>query len=50
MVDNAGKNQGTVDKLTRPKHTVIQVVLLKTGIFAFPIVFVEKQMKKPYNI
>jgi hypothetical protein len=50
MVDNAGKNQGPADKLTRPKHTVIQVVLLKTGIFAKPLVFVEKQMKKPYNI
>ena len=44
------KNLGDVDKLTRPKHTVIQVVLLKTGIFAVPLVFVEKQMKKPYNI
>ena|SRR5689334_13623930 len=49
-LDNAGKNQRSVDKLTRPKHTVIQVVLLKTGIFAVPLVFVEKQMKKPYNI
>jgi hypothetical protein len=46
MVDNAGKNQGIVDKLTRPKHTVIQVVLLKTGIFAVPLVFVEKANEK----
>jgi len=44
------KNLRIADKLTRPKHTVIQVVLLKTGIFAVPLVFVEKQMKKPYNI
>ncbi|MCS3796686.1 hypothetical protein GGD38_002024 [Chitinophagaceae bacterium OAS944] len=50
MVDNAGKNQRGLHKLTRPKHTVIQVVLLKTGIFAVLLVFVEKQMKKPYNI
>lgn len=50
MVDNAGKNMSDADKLTRPKHTVIQVVLLKTGIFAVLLVFVEKQMKMPYNI
>jgi hypothetical protein len=43
MVNNAGKNLFWADKLTKPKHTVKQVVLLKTGIFAFPIVFVEKQ-------
>jgi hypothetical protein len=43
MVDNAGKKLFGPHKLTRPKQPVIQVVLLKTGIFAFPIVFVEKQ-------
>jgi hypothetical protein len=34
----------------RVKEPVTQVVLLKTGIFAFPPVFVEKQLEKPYNI
>jgi hypothetical protein len=49
-VENAGKNLCIPHKLTKLKEPVTQVVLLKTGIFAVPIIFVEKQMKMPYNI
>lgn len=34
------------DNLTNLKHVVTQVVLLKKGIFAVPVIFVEKQLKK----
>ena len=35
-----------IDELTNLKQLVTQVVLLKTGIFAIPIIFVEKQLKR----
>ena len=37
------KTDGGIDELTNLKQLVTQVVLLKTGIFALPMKFVEKQ-------
>jgi len=39
------KNPCRFYELTNLKQLVTQVVLLKTGIFAVPIIFVEKQLK-----
>jgi hypothetical protein len=44
--DDTVENRTGVDELTNLKQLVTQVVLLKTGIFAVPIMFVEKQLKR----
>ena len=44
--DGTVENRWGFDELTNLKQLVTQVVLLKTGIFAVPIIFVEKQLKR----
>jgi hypothetical protein len=43
--DDTVENRWGFDELTNLKQLVTQVVLLKTGIFAVPKIFVEKQLK-----
>jgi hypothetical protein len=43
--DDTVENRWGFDELTILKQLVTQVVLLKTGIFAVPEIFVEKQLK-----
>jgi hypothetical protein len=49
-VENPDKNRWWFWHFNEAKTTVQQVVLLKTGIFAITMVFVEKQIKNTYNI
>ncbi len=44
--DGTVENRWGFDELTNLKQLVTQVVLLKTGIFAVPMIFVEKQLKR----
>jgi hypothetical protein len=45
MEEGTVGNGAGFEELTNLKQLVTQDVLLKTGIFAVPIMFVEKQMK-----